>query len=488
MTRTGKAGGGALATAKAAVLPLALAQFVASYAASNMNVAITSIADDLGTSVTGIQTTITLFTLTMAALMIPGSKLTDIWGRKFCFLLGLLVYGAGALLAAFAQGLPLLMIGYSLLEGVGSALLIPPIYILITVLFDDTTTRARYFGVVSGAAGIGAAAGPLIGGLITSYVSWRASFLLQVVIVAAIAWLGRGIADPPLAARRPAFDWVGAVLSALGLFLVVFGVLQSGAYGWGRATKDYTVGGVVIVQQGGVSPVWIYVGLGVVVLALFAAVAWAREKHGRTPLVSVRLFANLTSNLGLLTQNLQWLVLQGAFFVISVFLQQVRGFSAIQTGLLLMPATVGLLLSSAAAPRMARRHSQRRLIRFGFFVTTLGLVLLLALGGTRPSVWSFVPGLFLMGLGVGIMLTASVNLVQSAWPEEVQGDISGVSRSVSNLGSSLGVAVAGSLVAGAIPGGGQYFSALVIVGAFAVLGWIAALLIPRKPRQQVPAG
>ena len=139
MTRTGGAGGAAVAAAKAAVLPLALAQFVASYAGSNMNVAISTIANDLGTSVTGIQTTITLFTLTMAALMIPGSKLTDIWGRKFCFLLGLVIYGAGALLASFAQGLPLLMIGYSLLEGVGSALLIPPIYILITMLFDDTT-------------------------------------------------------------------------------------------------------------------------------------------------------------------------------------------------------------------------------------------------------------------------------------------------------------------------------------------------------------
>jgi MFS family permease len=465
--------------ARKAVLPLALAQFVASYAASNMNVAISSIAADLHTSVTGIQTTITLFTLTMAALMIPGSKLTDIWGRKFCFLLGLVVYGAGALLAAVAQGLPLLIVGYSLLEGVGSALLIPPIYILVTRLFDDTTTRARYFGVVSAAAGIGAAAGPLIGGLVTSAVSWRASFLLQVLIVLVILWLGRGIADPPLPKRRPEFDGVGAVLSALGLFFVVFGVLQSGAYGWGKATRDYSIGGVVILPQGSVSPVWVYVGIGIVLLALFVLAARRRERHGRTPLVSVRLFANRTSNLGLLTQNLQWLVLQGAFFVISVYLQQVRGFTAIQTGLVLVPATAGLLLSSAAAPRMAARHSQRRLIRFGFFVTALGLGLLLLLGGTSPTVWSYLPGLFLMGIGIGIMLTASVNLVQSAWPESEQGDISGVSRSVSNLGSSLGVAIAGSLVAGAIPGGGQYLWALVIVGAFAVVGWVAALLIPR---------
>jgi len=487
MTRTGGAGAAAVVAARRAVLPLALAQFVASYAASNMNVAITSIAADLDTTVTGIQTTITLFTLTMAALMIPGSKLTDIWGRKFCFLLGLVVYGAGALLATFAQGLPLLMIGYSLLEGVGSALLIPPIYILITVLFDDRTTRAKYFGVVSGAAGIGSAAGPLVGGLITSAVSWRASFLLQVLIVAAIAWMGRGIAEPPLPAHRPPFDGIGAVLSALGLFFVVFGVLQSGAYGWGRATQDYVIGGTVIIHEGGISPVWLYVAIGAVILALFFAFVWMRERKGRVPLVSVRLFANLTSNLGLLTQNLQWLVLQGAFFVISVYLQQARGFSAIETGLLLMPATVGLLLSSAAAPRMARRHTQRRLIRFGFFLTALGLGLLLALGGTRPSLWSFLPGLFVMGLGVGIMLTASVNLVQSAWPESEQGDISGVSRSVSNLGSSLGVAIAGSLVAGAIPGGGQYFWALVIVGGFALVGWVAALLIPTTRQNGRPA-
>jgi predicted MFS family arabinose efflux permease len=206
----------------------------------------------------------------------------------------------------------------------------------------------------------------------------------------------------------------------------------------------------------------------------------ARERKGLVPLVSVRLFTNRTSNLGLLTQNVQWLVLQGAFFVISVYLQQVRGLSAIETGLVLMPTTIGLLLSSAAAPRMARRHTQRRLIRFGFFLTAFGLGLLLALGGSRPSLWSLSPGLFVIGIGVGIMLTASVNLVQSAWPESVQGDISGVSRSVSNLGSSLGVAIAGSLVAGAVPGGGQYLGALVIVGCFAVVGWVAALLIPTR--------
>jgi MFS family permease len=465
-SRTGT-GSGAAVAAGAVVLPLALAQFIASYAASNMNVAISDIADDLHTDVSGIQTTITLFTLTMAALMIPGSKLTDIWGRKFCFILGLVVYGAGALLALLAQGLVLLTIGYSLLEGIGSALLIPPIYILITVVFADVKTRAKWFGVVSGAAGLGSAAGPLIGGLVTTYISWRASFGLQVLVVAGIALLARRIVDPPLPAQRPRFDLVGAVLSAAGLFLVVYGILQTNEDGWGSAK------------------VWILVASGALVLAVFFLWVQNRERHGRPPLVSPSLFKNKISNLGLTTQTVQWLVLQGTFFVISVFLQQVRGYSAIETGLMLVPATIGILLSSVMAQRMASRHPQRLLIRVGFTLTIVGIALLLALSRTDSAVWTFWPGLFLMGFGVGAMLTASVNVVQSAWPEHVQGDISGVSRSVSNLGSSLGVAIAGSvLVAAAANGNPPYFTALIIVGGFAIVGWLAALLLPKTPQQR----
>ena len=479
MTRTSPGGATAVA-AGAAVLPLALAQFIASYAASNMNVAISTIADDLDTSVTGIQTTITLFTLTMAALMIPGSKLTDIWGRKFCFILGLCIYGAGALLASLAQGLALLTVGYSLLEGVGSALLIPPIYILITVLFTDLKTRAKWFGVVSGAAGLGSAAGPLIGGLLTSYISWRASFGLQVLVVAAIAFLALRIDDPPLAEPRPRFDLYGAVLSAIGLFFVVFGVLQSGTYGWGSAKKAVTIGSTTVIPEGGISPVWILVAIGAVFLLAFVLHIRLREKRGGTPLVSISLFRNRTSNLGLVTQNVQWLVLQGAFFVISVFLQQERGYSAIRTGLTLVPATIGILLASAMAQRMASRHPQRLLVRAGFTVTLVGIGLLLALSGTDSANWTFWPGLFLIGFGVGAMLTASVNVVQSAWPETVQGDISGVSRSVSNLGSSLGVAIAGSVIVGAA-GNKPYATAIIVVAAVALIGWVAAFLLPRQP-------
>jgi len=469
-------------SARALVLPLALAQFIASYAGTNMNVAITTIADDLNCSVAGIQTTITLFTLTMASLMIPGSKLTDIWGRKNCFIWGLIVYGIGALLASFAQGLPLLMVSYSLLEGVGSALMIPPIYILITVAFDRIATRAKYFGVVSGAAGLGAAAGPLIGGLVTSAISWRASFILQFLVVAAIVLLARGIVDPPRTRTAPRFDVGGAVLSAVGLFFIVFGVLQSSTFGWGKSRQDLTVGGKVILAKGSISPVWIYLALGLLMLAWCAWHLHRVERAGRAPLVALRLFRNRVSNLGLVTQNVQWLAMQGSFFVISVFLQQVRHYNAIETGLTLTPATVGTLVAAALAGRMATRRAQATLVRGGFVLTLLGVILLLALVRKDSNFLAYAPGLLSMGLGIGVMLTASVNVVQSSFPESDQGDISGVSRSVSNLGSSLGVAFAGSVLVGAAGavGNTEYAIAIGVISGFTVIGLVAALLIPKR--------
>lgn len=465
------------------LLPLALAQFIASYAASNMNVAINDIATDLGTTVIGVQTVITFFTLTMAALMIPGSKLTDIWGRKVCFVAGLTVYGLGALIALLAPALGVLMVGYSLLEGVGSALMIPPIYILVTVTFTDLTSRAKAFGIVSAAAGIGAAAGPLIGGLLTSAISWRASFMLQVLVVASIVVLSRQIVDPGIQGARPRFDLFGAVLSAVGLFFIVFGVLQSSTYGWWTAKQAFSIGGTVIIPEGGISPVWLFIAVGALIQAWFFLHIRSRERAGAEPLISTRMFRNRVANLGLVTQNIQWLMLQGSFFVISVFLQTVRGYSAIQTGLMLTPATAGILLAGGMAERMATRRTQTTLIRAGFATTIGGIVLLLLLADATSSIISYFPGLFLIGLGVGVMLTSSVNVVQSAFPEKDQGEISGLSRSVSNLGSSLGVAFVGSILAAeALPGNQDFALALIVMIVFAAIGLGAALLLPQQGR------
>ena len=467
------------------MLPLALAQFIASYAGTNMNVAITTIADSIGTTVFGMQTTITLFTLTMASLMIPGSRLTDIWGRKRCFVIGLVIYGSGAILAALSQGLGLMIFGYSLLEGIGPALMIPPIYILITVAFSDLKTRAKYFGVVSGAAGLGAAAGPLIGGLLTSAISWRASFALQVLVVAWVILLARRISDPPRSAAKPEFDLAGAVLSAVGLLFVVLGILQTSTYGWAKSRKDFTVGSTVLIEKGGVSPIWIFVAIGALVLFWFFRHIRGRERRHREPLIALRLFGNRTANLGLSTQLVQWLTMQGSFFVISVFVQQNWHYDAIQTGLVLTPATIGILSSSAIAGRLAKRRSQATLVRAGFALTVVGLAAILALVRPDSGFATFIPGLLLVGFGVGVMLTSSVNVVQSAFPESDQGEISGLSRSVSNLGSSLGTSLAGSVIVAAThPGARPFGAALATMLAIAVIGLVLALRLPRE--QHVP--
>ncbi len=471
------------------ILPLALAQFIASYAATNMNVAITAIAKDLDTTVIGVQTAITLFTLTMASLMIPGSKLTDIWGRKRCFIAGLTIYGIGALIAALAPALGLLIFGYSVLEGIGSALMIPPIYILVTVSFPDAKSRARYFGVISGAGGLGAAAGPLIGGLVTSVISWRASFGLQVLVVAWIIILARKIGDPARRGPRPRFDLTGAILSAAGLFFTVLGLLQSRTYGFFASRQDFSIGSTVVISKGGVSPVWLFVGVGALFLLWFFLHVRFAESKGKDVLLALRLFRNRTANLGLGTQAIQWLILQGSFFVLSVYLQEIRHYDAIQTGLMLTPATIGILAASAGAGSLARRHEQRWLIIAGFVATTAGMLLLLALVRAHSNILSFWPGLLLFGIGIGTMLTSSVNVVQSSFPDTDQGDISGLSRSVSNLGASLGTALVGSVLVGAkLPEGKPFALALATLTVIALIGLLIAFLIPRRFSESPGAG
>ncbi len=333
------------------LLPLALAQFICSFAGSNMNVMINDMSKDLNTTVKGIQTAITVFLLVMAALMIPGGKLTDRYGRVRLFRLGLVTYAVGALLSAAAPGLGVLILGNSILEGIGTALLIPPVYILATLLFTEVTSRARAFGAISAAGGVGAAAGPLIGGLITSAISWRAAFVFQALVIAVIVMLARRIVDPLAADPGRPFDVRGAVLSAAGLVLLVLGILAADTNGW-------LMLGLLVA--------------GVAVLAGFFVSVRAKERAGQEPLLSTAVFGSRTANLGLVTQNTQWLMLLGTSFTVAAYLQVVRGYNAINTGVIFTAATVGLLVASLGAERFARRHTQRWLIQVGFAVTAVG--------------------------------------------------------------------------------------------------------------------
>jgi MFS family permease len=462
---------GASTAARTVLAPLALAQFICSFAGSNMNVMINDISKDLGTTVQGVQVAITIFLLVMAALMIPGGKLTDRYGRKRCFMVGLVVYAVGALLSAVSPGLGVLILGNSILEGIGTALLIPPVYILTTLLFTQISSRARAFGAIGALGGIGAAAGPLIGGLITSAISWRAAFIFQALVIGVILLLSRRITDPlPPDPTRP-FDTSGAVLSAVGLVLIVMGILAADNNGW-------LMLGLLV--AGGLVLTWFFLGVR------------AKERAGEEPLLSTDLFRNRTSNLGLVTQNAQWLVLMGVSFVVSAYLQVVRGYNAIETGVIFTAATLGILVSSLAAGRLAKRRSQRTLVVAGFVVTVAGIVTLLTLVSGAPSAWAFAPGLLLIGLGLGTMLTPSVNIVQSSFAEEKQGEISGLSRSVSNLGSSMGAAIAGTILVAGITStpGRSYALAMATLAVIALIGLLAAVFLPARlvpqPVQGIP--
>lgn len=447
---------------RAFIGPLALAQFICSFAGSNMNVMINDISRDLRTDVKGVQTAITLFLLVMAVLMIPCSKLTDRWGRKRCLIGGLILYGTGAIVSAVAPDLGVLILGYSVFQGVGTAFLIPPVYILTTMGFTSLESRAKAFGVISGMGGIGAAAGPLIGGVITSGISWRAAFVFQALVVATIILLARRVVDPVAPDPQRPFDGLGAILSAVGMFSVVFGILQAG------------VNNTLLV---------VFLAIGIAFLIGFLFFIRARERAGREPLLSIELFRNRTSNLGLVTQNLQWLLLMGVSFVVSVFLQTERHYSAIKTGVIFTAATVGVLVSSLAAGRLAKKRRQKTLISAGFGTTAVGIGLLLVLvKAASSSAWAFAPGLLLIGLGLGVMLTPSINLVQSAFPEKKQGEISGLSRSVSNLGSTFGTAIAGTiLVSNLASGNGTYVAAMIVLAVVALAGLGIAFRLPANP-------
>jgi MFS family permease len=341
------------------------------------------------------------------------------------------------------------------------------VYILTTILVTDVTSRARAFGVITGMGGVGAAAGPLIGGLITTAISWRAAFVFQALVIAVILWLSRSIVDPlPADPTRP-FDTTGAVLSAGGLVLVVGGVLAA----------DNNVALMVAMLV-----------VGALVLALFFRHIRARERDHKEALLSPALFRNRVSNLGLVTQNVQWLLLLGTSFTVAAYLQVVRGYNAIQTGVIFTAATGGILVSSLAAERLAKKYEQRTLIMTGFVTAIAGVGLLLAFVKGSPSAWAFAPGLFFVGVGLGIMLTPSVNVVQSAFPEQKQGEISGLSRSISNLGSSLGTAVAGTILVSNI-GKTSYAAAMIVLAVIAFGGLGAAMLLPKQSvpvRKAVP--
>ncbi len=423
-----------------------MAVFINAYDTTSMNVALSNIVHDLHTTVTGVQGAITTYALVMAAFMITGAKLGDIIGRRRAFALGVSLYGAGALTTAVSPNLGIMFLGWSLLEGLGSALMIPAVFTLVASNFPESQARTRGFATIAAMMAIGAAMGPLLGGLITTFVTWRLSFAMEVGIVAIVVSQRHRISDAPLEGARPKLDYLGVVLSALGLACVVLGILLAGSYGWLRARQPFKIGSWVILDQGHASPVPILAGLGIIILAAFLAWQSRRERRAKEPLIHLGIFRHRGLSSGLLVTLVQMFNQGGFMFVVPVFLQISLEYSAFKTGLTLLPMTVAIFLVSRAAVPLSQRFSQRALVQIGFGVLIAGVIVTAFTMHSGVSGLAFIPGFVLIGIGLGIGNPPVPNLMLSSVEESQQGEASGLSRSIANLGTSLGTAVTGAVL------------------------------------------
>jgi MFS family permease len=437
----GSAAGRAAAAAGSVLLTLASAQFLMTLDSSVMNVSIATVAKDVGTTVTGIQTAITFYTLVMACLMITGGKLGAILGRKRAFSIGCVIYGCGSLITALAGNLAVLMIGWSVLEGVGAALIMPAIVALVASNFGRAQ-RPRAYGLVASAGAIAVAAGPLIGGLFTTYASWRWVFVGEVLIVLIILVLTRQITDTP-AEQGARLDLVGTVLSALGLGLIVYGILRSGTWGFVQLKPGAP-------SWWGLSPVfWLILGGGIV-LRLFSWWETHSLKQGRAILVDPAMLRRPVLRGGLIAFCFQYLLQAGLFFTVPLFLSVALGLSAVATGVRLLPLSVTLLLAAVGVPRLFPNASPRRVVRIGFLALFAGIVIMVGLldAGAGPEIVTW--PMLLAGLGVGALASQLGSVTVSAVPDEQSGEVGGVQNTVTNLGASIGTALAGAVLISAL--------------------------------------
>jgi MFS family permease len=426
---------------------LGAAQFVMVLDGTVMNVSISTVVVDLDTTVTAMQAAITFYTLTMASLMLLGAKLGDVWGRRRAFVIGSCIYALGSLMTALSPNVQVLFLGWSVIEGIGAVLVIPAVAALIADNYEgaDRITAFAVIGAVSGAA---VAAGPLIGGFLTTYASWRYVFVGEVVIMFFVVLFTRVISDRT--ARQPAhIDVWSVLLSAFGLVFVVFGMLQSKTWGWITPTHSPEIGGVPIAPLGISLCAWLIVA-GAGLLALFVR----RQRHlsaaGRQPLVDVALFGITRLRSGLAVLGAQYAITAGLFFMVPVYLQMTLGLDALETGLKIFPLSISLILFSIVGTKLSSLWSPRRIVRVGQVALVLSSILLLASVDLELASFAFGLGMFVAGAALGLLASQLGNVNMSSVGESQTSEVGGLQGVFQNLGSSLGTALIGSVLIGAL--------------------------------------
>ena len=430
----------------AVIAMLAAAQFIMVLDTTVMNVSITQVAADLNTTVVGLQTAITLYTLVMAAFMLLGGKLGDRWGARRAYMVGLLIYGAGSLTTALSPNLGVLLVGWSFIEGFGAVLVIPAIAALTAATYSGQQ-RALAYGILGGVSGASAALGPLIGGWVTANYTWRLVFAGETVVVLALMLFLRKI--PATAGRQGKLDLTGVVLSAAGLGMAVFGILRSSQWGWiaPSASAPFT--------PLGLSPVFWLIAVGLVLLGLFARHERALLAAQKEPMLDVRLLEIPPMRAGLTTYLCQQFIIMGIFFVLPLYLQTVLGYDALQTGVALLPLSLSLLVFALAGARLAGRHSPQRIALAGLLSMLIGIILLIAFTSADLRTAGFALALAMVGAGNGLLVSQLGNVIMSSVTPERGSEAGGLQGTAMNLGASLGVALVGSILIASLVGSFQ---------------------------------
>lgn len=426
---------------------LGAAQFVMVLDTTVMNVSIGQVVEDLDTDVVRMQLAITAYTLVMAAFMLTGAKLGDILGRRRALTIGLAVYGAGSLLTALAPGIEVLLLGWSVLEGLGAALVIPAIASLTAGNYTGAQ-RALAYGILGGIGGAGAALGPLIGGWVTTTLSWRLVFAAEVVIIAVILVAIRTVRDEEAGRDRSGLDLVGVLLSAGGMILVVLAVLQSSQWGWVEATSPPVIAGTRIAPFG-FSPVPFLIAAGIGTLLAFGRWQERRAAAGRSTLLAPGLLRVPQLRAGAVMLTAQQVIVGGVFFVLPLYLQVVLGKDALDTGIAILPLSVGLFVFALAGSRLSSLAAPRSIVRAGLGAMLLAAVVLFSTIDLELNELGFAAGLVLVGAGLGLLASQLGNVIMSAVPDERSAEAGGVQGTAQNLGASIGTALVGAvLIAG----------------------------------------
>jgi MFS family permease len=420
------------------LIALATAQFVMVLDQSVMNVSISTLVADFDTTVTTIQAVITLYCLVMAMFMMTGAKVGDIIGRRRAFVVGLVIYGCGSLMTALAPTVAVLTLGWSILEGIGAALVLPALAALIAGNFTGASRKVAY-AVIGGVAGAGIAVGPILGGWATTEFTWRIVFAGEVVLVVFIIAMTGKVADAERSGPKPRLDYLGALVSAAGLGLIVLGTLQSSTWGW------------VVPKNSPITPlgfsltVWMIAG-GAVLLWAFTVWQRHRERMGADPLMHVGLLRIPPLRAGLVGLFSQNLILMGVFFVVPLYLQLVLGLDALQTGIKMLPISITMFLAAAAGSRLSTRFTVRGIVRTGLATTVLAVLILLATIEPELRDVGFAVSMAILGVGMGLIASQLGNVVQSSVDASGRAEAGGLQYTGQQLGSSLGVALIGAIV------------------------------------------